>query len=89
VLLYAVVIVRCYAFLPQHFLYLRPLPQTHGSLRPTFGVALVTGLCGGGQQLVLVQVDSFASENWLLSFMLITNSLKYKLLAVIINVTLH
>ncbi len=24
-------------YLPQHFLYLRPLPQGQGSLRPTFG----------------------------------------------------
>ena len=25
------------AYLPQHFLYFLPLPQGHGSLRPTFG----------------------------------------------------
>ena len=24
-------------YLPQHFLYFLPLPQGHGSLRPTFG----------------------------------------------------
>ncbi|MFT2091519.1 hypothetical protein [Paraglaciecola sp. 2405UD69-4] len=29
----------------------------HGSLRPTLGELLTTGDCGGGQQLVLVQVD--------------------------------
>src|SRR5206468_7586952 len=28
---------RC---LPQHFLYFRPLPQGHGSLRPTLGASL-------------------------------------------------
>ncbi len=27
-------------YLPQHFLYLRPLPHGHGSLRPTFFSAL-------------------------------------------------
>ena len=71
-----------YAFLPQHFLYLRPLPQIQGSLRPTFGAALVNGLCGGGQQLVLVQLDSSiedVSDKLSFSFMLTTNSLfKFK-----------
>jgi hypothetical protein len=51
-----------YAFFPQHFLYLRPLPQIQGSLRPTFGVALTIGLLGG-QQLVLLQLDSLPSGN--------------------------
>jgi hypothetical protein len=51
-----------YAFLPQHFLYLRPLPHTHGSFRPTFGVSRVTGLCGGGQQLVLVHPELVGVE---------------------------
>ena len=46
-----------YSFLPQHFLYLRPLPHTHGSFRPSLGVPRVIGLCGGGQQLVLVQLE--------------------------------
>jgi hypothetical protein len=69
-----------YALLPQHFLYLRPLPQTQGSLRPTFGAALVNGLCGDGQQLVLVQLDSSGTKGafdklLLLSLMLTTNSL--------------
>jgi len=50
-----------YAFLPQHFLYLRPLPQMQGSLRPIFCVALVIGVCGGGQQLVSLQLDSFGA----------------------------
>src|SRR5262245_17882767 len=27
----------CHAAWPWHFLYLRPLPHGHGSLRPTFG----------------------------------------------------
>ena len=26
-----------FSFAPQHFLYFLPLPQGHGSLRPTFG----------------------------------------------------
>ena len=67
-----------YAFLPQHFLYLRPLPQTHGSLRPTLGAVLVNGVCGGGQQLVLVQLDCFigdVSDKLLFSLMLTSNSL--------------
>nr|WP_286133467.1 hypothetical protein [Colwellia sp. UCD-KL20] len=51
-----------YAFLPQHFLYFRPLPQMQGSLRPTLGAALVNGACGGGQQLVFVQIDSSGSK---------------------------
>jgi hypothetical protein len=51
-----------YAFFPQHFLYLRPLPQIQGSLRPTFGVALTIGLLGG-QQLVLLQLGSLPSSN--------------------------
>jgi hypothetical protein len=51
-----------YAFFPQHFLYFRPLPQIQGSLRPTFGVALTIGLLGG-QQLVLLQLDSLPSSN--------------------------
>jgi|GEM_PF-3994643 len=68
-----------YVFLPQHFLYLRPLPQTQGSFRPTFGAALVNGLCGGGQQLVLVQVDSSGTKDdsdklLLLLLILTTNS---------------
>ncbi len=34
---------------PQHFLYLRPEPQEHGSLRPTFGaVRTGTAPAGGG-----------------------------------------
>ena len=45
-----------YVFLPQHFLYLRSLPQTQGSLRPILGVFLVIGFFGG-QQLVSVQLD--------------------------------
>ncbi len=45
-----------YAFLPQHFLYFRPLPQIQGSLRPTLGIALTTGVLGG-QQLVSVQLE--------------------------------
>jgi hypothetical protein len=44
-LLSAIKIKIIYAFLPQHFLYLRPLPQMQGSLRPIFGVALVIGVC--------------------------------------------
>lgn len=73
-----------YTFLPQHFLYLRPLPQIQGSFRPTFGVALITGDCGGGQQLVFVQVDFSDSKDvsgklLLLSPILTTNSLiKFK-----------
>ena len=65
-----------YAFLPQHFLYLRPFPQIQGSFRPILGVALVNGLCGGGQQLVLVQLEPSDSNDvsdklLLLSLMLI------------------
>jgi hypothetical protein len=30
---------KCYAFLPQHFLYFFPLPQGHWSLRPILGGA--------------------------------------------------
>jgi hypothetical protein len=51
-----------YAFFPQHFLYLRPLPQIQGSFRPTFGVVLTIGLLGG-QQLVLLQPGSLPSSN--------------------------
>jgi len=50
---------QCY-YLPQHFLYFRPLPQTHGSLRPILGVVRATGLCGG-QQLELLQQESLLS----------------------------
>jgi len=60
-LLSAIKIKIIYAVLPQHFLYLRPLPQIQGSLRPIFGVALVIGVCGGGQQLVSLQLDSFGA----------------------------
>lgn len=45
-----------YAFFPQHFLNLRPLPQIQGSFRPIFGVPRLTGPLGG-QQLVLLQLD--------------------------------
>lgn len=76
-----------YAFLPQHFLYLRPLPQMQGSLRPIFGVVLVIGVCGGGQQLVSLQLDSFGATDgvdklWLLSFIWVIHlllKLKYGL----------
>jgi hypothetical protein len=73
-------VINIYALLPQHFLYFRPLPQVQGSLRPIFGTALVNGLCGGGQQLVFVQLDSSATEDvsdklLLLSLMSTTNSL--------------
>jgi hypothetical protein len=50
-----------YAFFPQHFLYLRPLPQMQGSLRPIFGIALTLGILGG-QQLVSLQLDSLLSD---------------------------
>jgi len=50
-----------YAFLPQHFFYLRPLPHIHGALLPIFGVARVIGVCSGGQQLVSLQLDSFGA----------------------------
>src|SRR5438874_11232633 len=33
----------CYAVRPQQFLYFFPLPQGHGSLRPTFGIERRTG----------------------------------------------
>jgi hypothetical protein len=52
-----------YAFLPQHFLYLRPFPQIQGSLRPTFGDSLFSGLCGAGQQLVLVQAEPSGTKD--------------------------
>ena len=85
VLLSTTKIKMIYAFLPQHFLYLRPLPQIQGSLRPIFGVALVIGVCGGGQQLVSLQPDSSGAIDGvdkllLLSLMWITHSfltLKY------------
>ncbi|WP_435372309.1 hypothetical protein [Saccharophagus degradans] len=51
-----------YAFLPQHFLYFRPLPQTHGSLRPILGAPLITGDRVGGQQRVLLQVGSSGTK---------------------------
>ena len=70
-----------YAFAPQHFLYFRPLPQIQGSLRPTLGADLVNGVCGGGQQLVFVQVDfsdsKLVSGRLLFSLMLTKNSLLY------------
>ena len=60
-----------YKFLPQHFLNLRPLPQIHGSLRPTFGALRVIGVFGG-QQLVsvhlgfsLIFIASYPSE-WII-----------------------
>jgi|TARA_R110002110_G_scaffold271397_1_gene486779 hypothetical protein len=85
VLLSTTKIKMIYAVLPQHFLYLRPLPQIQGSLRPIFGVALVIGVCGGGQQLVSLQPDSSGAIDGvdkllLLSLMWITHSfltLKY------------
>jgi hypothetical protein len=40
--------------LPQHFLYLTPLPQKQGSLRPILGLVLVIGACGA-QQLESLQ----------------------------------
>lgn len=72
--------INIYAFLPQHFLYLRPLPQTQGSLRPILGVVLVTGDCRGGQQLVLLQVGFSGTEDvsdklLLLTFILTIHSL--------------
>jgi hypothetical protein len=65
-----------YVFLPQHFLYLRPFPQIQGSFRPTLGVALVNGLCEGGQQLVLVQPElsdsNIVSDTLLLLSLILT-----------------
>ena len=51
-----------YKSLPQHLLYLCPLPQIQGSLRPTFGESLVIGGLGG-QQVVSLQQSSLFSSN--------------------------
>ena len=50
-----------YMFFPQHFLNLRPLPQTQGSLRPIFGVSRIIGVAGGQQLVSLQQTPSSLS----------------------------
>ena len=50
-----------YMFFPQHFLNLRPLPQTQGSLRPIFGVSRIIGVEGAQQLVSLQQTPSVLS----------------------------
>ena len=64
-----------YSFLPQHFLYLRPLPHTHGSFRPSLGVPRVRGLCGGGKQLVLVQPEPVGAGDLSVILLFLFNSI--------------
>ena len=45
-------------FFPQHFLNLRPLPQTQGSLRPIFGVSRIIGVLGGQHPVSVQQATS-------------------------------
>jgi len=57
------------AHLPmQHFLYFRPLPHGHGSLRPVLGVAWATLACSTGTCLSRDcwrhRADSSATKGW-------------------------
>jgi hypothetical protein len=50
------------SFTPWHFLYFFPLPHGHGSLRPTFGPARTTGVCGALAGATQPESQMFASQ---------------------------
>lgn len=52
-----------YPFLPQHFLYLRPLSHGQGSFRPILGSSRKYGVAGGQQVTSSQQLASFPATS--------------------------